>query len=125
MTDQRVNGHRPVDIWTERRHPEITDLDLMPTLDLLRLINDASGRLATLDAAELAPTFGLEPGRVVAHHVGGRGGLETSVAEVEDDHGSGRADAAGLTSDDLALGLTASGRTPTSQAPSKPLGKPG
>lgn len=25
------------------------------------------GRLAVLDAAELTPTFGLEPGRVVAH----------------------------------------------------------
>jgi len=140
-----------MDLPTERRHPGTTDLDLMPTLDLLRLINaeDAtvaeavrralpdlalavdlgvarlraggsihyfgagtSGRLAMLDAAELAPTFGLEPGRVVAHHAGGLEALETALKDVEDDHGSGRADAAGLTPDDLALGLTASGRTP-------------
>ena len=151
MTYERVHGQGPMDLPTERRHPGTTDLDLMPTLDLLRLINaeDAtvaeavrralpdlalavdlgvarlraggsihyfgagtSGRLATLDAAELAPTFGLEPGRVVAHHAGGLEALETALEDVEDDHGSGRADAAGLTPDDLALGLTASGRTP-------------
>ncbi len=33
-----------------------------------------SVRLAVLDAAELTPTFGLEPGRVVAHLAGGRAG---------------------------------------------------
>ena len=32
-----------------------------------------SGRLAVLDAAELPPTFGVDPGLVVAHHAGGIG----------------------------------------------------
>ncbi len=30
-----------------------------------------SGRLGVLDAAELLPTFNLEPGRVTAHIAGG------------------------------------------------------
>ena len=71
-----------------------------------------SGRIATLDAAELAPTFNLEPGRVVAHHAGGAGALDAAREGVEDDVESGRADAVELGSGDCALGLTASGRTP-------------
>jgi N-acetylmuramic acid 6-phosphate etherase len=71
-----------------------------------------SGRLATLDAAELAPTFNLEPGRVVAHHAGGSAALEAAVENVEDDVESGRAEAAALGAGDCAVGLTASGRTP-------------
>jgi len=71
-----------------------------------------SGRLATLDAAELAPTFDLEPGRVVAHHAGGTGALDAAVEDVEDDVESGRAEAGSLGGADCAVGLTASGRTP-------------
>jgi N-acetylmuramic acid 6-phosphate etherase len=71
-----------------------------------------SGRMATMDAAELIPTFDLEPGRVVAHPAGGAQMLDTAVEGVEDDAASGRAAAAGLGRGDLAIGLTASGRTP-------------
>jgi N-acetylmuramic acid 6-phosphate etherase len=71
-----------------------------------------SGRIAALDAAELAPTFDLEPGRVVAHHAGGAGALAAAVEDVEDDVESGRAEAGSLGAADCALGLTASGRTP-------------
>ncbi len=71
-----------------------------------------SGRIATLDAAELAPTFDLEPGRVVAHQAGGTGALDAAVEDVEDDVESGRAEAGSLSPADCALGLTASGRTP-------------
>jgi N-acetylmuramic acid 6-phosphate etherase len=71
-----------------------------------------SGRIATLDAAELAPTFNLEPGRVVAHHAGGAGALDAAVEDVEDDVESGRAAGGSLSAADCAVGLTASGRTP-------------
>lgn len=71
-----------------------------------------SGRIATMDAAELVPTFNLEPGRVVAHHAGGAGALEAAVENVEDDIESGRAEAVALSADDCVVGLTASGRTP-------------
>ena len=141
----------PVEAPTERRHSGTVDLDVLPTLDLLRLINHedslvataveaalpaiasavelavealgsggsvhyfgagTSGRIAAMDAAELPPTFGLAPGRVVAHHAGGAEALDTALEDVEDDGDSGAADAGSLTTGDVAVGLTASGRTP-------------
>ncbi|MEV0677290.1 N-acetylmuramic acid 6-phosphate etherase [Actinosynnema sp. NPDC050436] len=72
-----------------------------------------SGRLATLDAAELVPTFNAPPDWFVAHHAGGAEALVKAVEDVEDAAAGGAAQirrhaAAG----DLVLGLTASGRTP-------------
>lgn len=71
-----------------------------------------SGRLAVLDAAELMPTFALEPGRVVAHLAGGAPALLTSIEGAEDSVTDGAAAAASLTARDVAIGLTASGTTP-------------
>ncbi|MCO6005935.1 N-acetylmuramic acid 6-phosphate etherase [Actinoallomurus purpureus] len=136
---------------TEGRNPRTVDIDLLPTLDVLRLINaedeqvpgavakvlpqvakavdlavDAlrdggrvhyfgagtSGRLAVLDAAELPPTFGIEPGLVVAHHAGGLGALSQAIEDVEDDDDLGARDAEDVRLGELAVGITASGRTP-------------
>lgn len=152
MTGYDGHGTRLlVDAPTERRNPANADLDLLPTLELLRRINaeDAlvpaaveralpsiaravdlavvalgsgasvhyfgagtSGRMAAVDAAELVPTFDLEPGRVVAHPAGGAQALHAALEGVEDDVASGCAEAAGLRRGDLAIGLTAGGRTP-------------
>ncbi|KGN38038.1 N-acetylmuramic acid 6-phosphate etherase [Knoellia subterranea] len=71
-----------------------------------------SGRLAVLDAAELLPTFNVPEGLFVAHHAGGSDALLRAVENVEDDVDQGAAEAADLTSLDIAIGLTASGRTP-------------
>jgi N-acetylmuramic acid 6-phosphate etherase len=72
-----------------------------------------SGRLAVLDAAELRPTFGLEPGRVVAHLAGGLGALVNSVEGAEDDEPTGFATAAAtVRAGDVVVGVSASGRTP-------------
>ncbi|HEY6800305.1 MAG TPA: N-acetylmuramic acid 6-phosphate etherase [Agromyces sp.] len=71
-----------------------------------------SGRLGVLDAAELLPTFNLEPGRVVAHIAGGADALVNAIENAEDSHAQGRADAAGIGPDDLVIGLAASGNTP-------------
>lgn len=71
-----------------------------------------SGRLAILDAAELLPTFNAPVGLFVAHHAGGSAALVSAVENVEDDVGLGCAEAATLTPHDIAIGLTASGRTP-------------
>jgi len=71
-----------------------------------------SGRLAFLDAAELRPTFGLEPGIVIAHIAGGQSALTSAVEDAEDDRASGAADAAEVTSSDLVIGLSASGSAP-------------
>lgn len=139
-----------VDSPTEDRNPRTFELDTVPTLELVRLINaedqlvaDAvsaalpqiaqlidlaaervrvggvvhyvgagtSGRLATLDAAELPPTFGVEPDIVVAHMAGGKGALINAVENAED---STVTNATQLNPgrDDVVIGLTASGRTP-------------
>jgi N-acetylmuramic acid 6-phosphate etherase len=128
-------------------------MDSLPTLDILRLINDedalvaaavarqmaqiatvvddavaalssggrliyvgagTSGRLGVLDAAECIPTFGLEPGRVLAILAGGPAAMTASIEAAEDDdeaggramleHGVGRSD--------MVLGIASSGRTP-------------
>jgi N-acetylmuramic acid 6-phosphate etherase len=136
---------------TEERNPRTLDIDTLPTLDVLALINaedervpsavaavlphlatvvdkaaDAlreghrlhyfgagtSGRVGVQDAAELMPTFDLEPNRVVAHHAGGLEALVGAIEEVEDDADAGWADAAGVEAGDVVVGLAASGRTP-------------
>lgn len=150
MTVPRQAVH--VESPTERRNPRTTDLDLLPTLDLLRTINaedrlvpDAvaaalpalatavdlatealrnghrvhyvgagtSGRLATVDAAELVPTFTAPPDWFVVHHAGGDLALQNAVENAEDDDEAGAAAiAASASAGDFVLGLTASGRTP-------------
>jgi N-acetylmuramic acid 6-phosphate etherase len=71
-----------------------------------------SGRLAVLDAAELLPTFNIEPGTVIAHMAGGEAALLTAIEGSEDSVDDGRDAAATLGSHDVAIGLTASGTTP-------------
>jgi N-acetylmuramic acid 6-phosphate etherase len=71
-----------------------------------------SGRIAVLDAAELIPTFGIEPGRVVAHIAGGTHALTNPSEAAEDDEDAGSALAGEVAAGDLVVGVTASGRTP-------------
>lgn len=73
-----------------------------------------SGRLGTLDAAEIPPTFGLPAGRVQAVMAGGARALSRAVEGAEDD-----AEAAawelrerGLEGGDAVLAVSASGWTP-------------
>ncbi|MGW4212882.1 N-acetylmuramic acid 6-phosphate etherase [Lentzea sp. NPDC004789] len=70
-----------------------------------------SGRLATLDAAELVPTFNVPPDWFVAHHAGGSEALVRAVEEVEDHSGAAQIRRS-ATAKDLVVGVTASGRTP-------------
>lgn len=73
-----------------------------------------SGRLAVLDAAELPPTYGLEPGRVIALMAGGPEALLRSVEGAEDDESRAAEELASfsLSPADCVLGVAASGRTP-------------
>ena len=73
-----------------------------------------SGRLGTLDASEIPPTFGEPPYRVQAIMAGGVNALHSSIEGAED-----KVEAAklaiierGVTSDDVVCGIAASGRTP-------------
>lgn len=135
---------------TEQRNPRTADIDRVPTIDVLRMINDedrtvpsavaaalpelaravdlgvtaimsggrvhyvgagTSGRLATLDAAELVPTFNVPHDWFVAHHAGGSEALVRAVEEVEDHSGAAQI-RRHATAKDLVVGVTASGRTP-------------
>ncbi len=138
---------------TEGRNPRTAAIDTLPTLDVLRLINDedatvagavcqalpdiaravdavveslrqggrlfyvgagTSGRLAVLDAVELAPTYSAPPDLVVPIIAGGPPALTRSLEGVEDRDDEGRRDllGAGVKSGDVVVGLAASGRTP-------------
>lgn len=144
--------HRAGPSPTEARNPRTLDIDALPALDILRLLNaedeivpgavravlgtlalvvdeaasrvrqggrvhyfgaGSSGRIAVLDATELAPTFGMAEGEVVAHLAGGDEAMTCSAEGAEDDAERGRLEAAEATGPlDVVIGLTASGRTP-------------
>jgi N-acetylmuramic acid 6-phosphate etherase len=73
-----------------------------------------SGRIGALDAAEIPPTFGLEPERVQALIAGGPAALVGPVEGAEDDVGAAVRDLRrlDLSSRDALIALSASGRTP-------------
>jgi len=136
---------------TEMRNERTTEIDVVGTLELLRLLNaedalvagavaatlpalavvvdaavgriraggrvhyfgaGSSGRIGVLDAAEVVPTFGADPGLFVAHQAGGEAAVAQAIEGAEDRQSLGEAAAAGLTAADVAIGLSASGRTP-------------
>lgn len=73
-----------------------------------------AGRLAVLDATELAPTYGVGADRVVALLAGGPAAMTAAVEGAEDDTAAAAADLAALDPgpDDLVIAVSASGRTP-------------
>ena len=73
-----------------------------------------SGRLATLDAAELPPTFGVSRHIVQAIVAGGKRALTEAVEGAEDSAQQGSLDVAarGLAKRDVVVGIAASGGTP-------------
>ncbi len=73
-----------------------------------------SGRMATMDAAEMPPTFGIEPGHFIAIIAGGSSAGQTAIEDAEDDnHASTVAlNEYGITKSDIVIGIAASGSTP-------------
>lgn len=73
-----------------------------------------SGRLGVLDAAELVPTYGINPERAVGLIAGGKGAMYRAVEGAEDSPELGQKDLRNLhlNAQDTVLGLAASGRTP-------------
>ena len=73
-----------------------------------------SGRLGVLDAAECPPTYGVDPGMVVALIAGGETAFIHAVEGAEDSREMGEADlkAHGFCAKDALVGIAASGRTP-------------
>jgi len=74
----------------------------------------SSGRMAVLDAAECAPTFGTSPKLVQALIAGGRRAVTGAVEGAEDSARNGERDlrAKKLTRNDVVVGIAASGTTP-------------
>ena len=133
------------DPLTERREARHADIDLLPTLELVRLVNDedarvapavresaealalaidevvarlegggrlvyvgagTSGRVAALDALECEPTFGLEPGQVVAITA------DDDAREDDAEAGASAVAKAGVGPSDAVVAVSASGCTP-------------
>jgi N-acetylmuramic acid 6-phosphate etherase len=73
-----------------------------------------SGRLGILEAAEIPPTFGTDPGLVRAVMAGGMRAFTQAPEGAEDDYEGGSRSIARLhpTSKDVVVGVSASGMTP-------------
>lgn len=73
-----------------------------------------SGRLGTLDASELPPTFGITPDRVIAIIAGGDKALKGAVESAEDnpDKSWEELQAYAINKNDVVIGIAASGTTP-------------
>lgn len=73
-----------------------------------------SGRIGILDAAELPPTFGINPERVQGIIAGGIKCFSQADESLEDDREAGRSlvEEKRMDERDLVIGLTASGETP-------------
>lgn len=73
-----------------------------------------SGRLGVLDASECPPTFGADPGLVVAVIAGGPAAMTAAVEGAEDlwEEGGKSLREIGFRAEDVLVGIAASGRTP-------------
>lgn len=73
-----------------------------------------SGRLGILDASEIPPTYGMQPGVVIGVIAGGSKAITTPVENAEDDEKQGWADlkAHHICEKDIVVGVAASGTTP-------------
>lgn len=73
-----------------------------------------SGRLGVLDAAECPPTFSVDPNQVIGIIAGGKKAIQTAVEGAEDNTELAVEDLQhhNLCSDDVVVGIAASGRTP-------------
>jgi N-acetylmuramic acid 6-phosphate etherase len=73
-----------------------------------------SGRLGCADAAEIPPTFGYAPERILGVIAGGAGALARALEGAEDDQAGARQQlsANGLAPGDAVVALSASGQTP-------------
>jgi N-acetylmuramic acid 6-phosphate etherase len=78
----------------------------------------SSGRMGTLDAVELTPTYSISPTRAFGLLAGGDEAMYTAVEGAEDSEELAVEDLkrVKLTADDCVIGIAASGRTPYTKA---------
>jgi N-acetylmuramic acid 6-phosphate etherase len=77
-----------------------------------------SGRLGVIEAAECPPTFGTDPSLIQAFIAGGRDAIWQSIEGAEDSgtEAEGFLTEAGLSKDDVVIGIAASASTPFVEA---------
>lgn len=138
---------------TEQKNERTKNIDILSTIEVLKLMNDedkrvacaveeelehiekavdliyekmsvggrliyigcgTSGRIGILDAVECPPTFGTEPELVQALIAGGIMAFVKAVEGAEDNEELGAIDLKGIgfSSNDILVGIAASGRTP-------------
>jgi N-acetylmuramic acid 6-phosphate etherase len=85
-----------------------------PTGRLIYVGAGTSGRIAVQDGVELGPTYDWASERVIYLLAGGMDALLTSIEGAEDDSAAGKSamQRAAPTSNDVVVGVAASGRTP-------------
>ena len=71
-----------------------------------------SGRLAVLDASELPPTFGADPGLFDGRIAGGDAALRRAIEGAEDDAEAGTRAVDDVRGNDVVVGISASGGAP-------------
>ncbi len=73
-----------------------------------------SGRLGILDASEIPPTYGMPQGKVIGIIAGGDKAIRVAVENAEDDPAQAWKDLSThqISSNDVLIGIAASGRTP-------------
>ena len=104
----------------EKILPEIADLvdDIVSAFRnngrLIYIGAGTSGRLGVLDASECPPTYGVDPGMVRGLIAGGHEALTKSIEAAEDraDEGVRELKLLGFSSNDVLVGITASGQAP-------------
>src|SRR6266540_3376318 len=112
---------------TEQINPNTTEIDSLPTLEALRIINNEDKKVAEAvekvlpaiaravdGAAECPPTFGVSPDLVQGVIAGGYEACYRPVEASEDDPEAGAKDLQdrGVNANDVVVGVAASGRTP-------------
>ena len=114
------NEDKKVPAAVERILPEIAALvdDIVVSFRkggrLVYIGAGTSGRLGVLDASECPPTYGVEAGMVQGLIAGGREALTTSIESAEDraEEGVRELKALDFNSNDVLVGITASGQAP-------------
>ncbi|BDZ37762.1 hypothetical protein GCM10025863_03760 [Microbacterium suwonense] len=113
------HGHRAVDAVAEASESIARAVDgiverMRQGGRLIYLGAGSPGRIGVLDASEIPPTFGADPGLVVGVIAGGDRALRAAVENAEDDAEAGAAELAELEVGplDSVVGISASGRTP-------------
>lgn len=111
---------KSVPLAVEKVIPEIEKL----TTEIVKKMSDGgrlfyigagtSGRIGILDASEIPPTYGMPHGRVIGLIAGGDTAIRKSVEHAEDDLSQAWKDLKvhNINSQDVLVGIAASGRTP-------------